>query len=608
MREDENTIVINHRNIFFKKAKKYFGEGKTNEIYYINTILIRHFGFSIEELSCEFLKFDGKGDAKIDHIVVSIDENSYDDLSEVVVALDKIKECDTKKISTEKCKILEVESTHKVKIFIFQLKDQNKKYFSSNEALLMRATIKDLLYANTELLEYLPYNKNIVLLSEILKRLCNSYYYLEMNVFYVVSKEEVDETKLNQTKNEILKIGKALEKEIINKNKISINFAALELDDLIENIDYLIENETKYSLHYDKKEKIELGAGIIITPTLKEYYDFLSCKNNNSFDKSLAEGNVRYYLGETKEVNAEIKSTLEAIAINENEINFFQKNNGATLIVDDYQCNDTTITLDAPKIVNGLQTSNSIFNVLSNIKNSTQYDKHRIILKIIKTKNAEEIKQITWGSNNQTGIKNSDMQSLEEIHLELKEEFWQKGYYYFIKSNLKNKDIPNEIYMTDISKAYFIFKENNTRIAKIKGDAILGDENYKKVFKMENKEELVEYAIFYKKMLTFLDKINMEIFEKQNNSLIKFIIILSITYLIVGDIDLKKIKELSTKINESQFRENFLNLSNFLIRYCKEKNIVGDISRKSKGKILNEDFYAWLKINTSNMKNIKEIK
>ncbi|HBJ80199.1 AIPR family protein [Fusobacterium sp.] len=580
-------MVENMKENFLEKAKKYFGEGKTNEIYYLNTILCKKHNFSIEELSNEKLNFDGKWDSKIDHLVISINNKAYNTLDEIEEILN----------SNEKM--------NEVEVFIFQLKDRDKNSFSTNEALLMRSTIKDMIMLEKSQIEKMPYNVQICHLAELLKKICNSCFgYIKMNVYYIVSHFGTQ----SQTKNEVVNIGIVLGDEITNKKRIEVNFEAIDLVEIVENINYLIENNKKYYIKFKNENIIKTKEGFIGVFSLKEYYDFLSTKSSNYFDKNLAEGNVRYFLGENTEVNIEIVESLNKIKTTPDTIDFLQKNNGTTIIVDDYNIDkdNNKILFLSPKIVNGLQTSNSIFNTLVKEENLSAFEKHNILLKVIKTSEIENIKEISWGSNNQNQITKENLKSLDQIHQNLKKRFKDKDYIYFIKNNIENKSITNEIYMTDIAKAYFIFELKNTRDPKTKGDRILNKENYDKVFNVVNEKKLIEYTIFYKKMLDFLEAKKENIFKNQDNSLIKYITILSITCLTIKEINLENITKLSNEITMEKFENKFEEFSKLIQKYCEEKQIENDISRKSKNKILNEDFFNWLNVEIAKISKISK--
>ena len=390
----------------------------------------------------------------------------------------------------------------------------------------------------------------------------------------------------------------------MDKKRVKVNFSTKDLDDLKESLDYIIENNKKYCLEFSKKRIIEMDNKVIIVPTVAEYYKFLSFKGGNLFDKNLAEGNVRYFLGENS-VNNEIINTLKEIKKQKGQSGFLERNNGITIIVDDYKIDENKIILISPKIVNGLQTSNSIFLVLNQEEDIIPFQDQDIMLKIVKSENRDHIKEICWGSNNQNAITKSDLKTLDEIHQDLQKMFEDRKYIYFIKNNNESKNIKNEIYMSDISKAYFIFELKDSRTPKIKGDSILEKDYFNKVFKEENKEKLIEYTIFYKKMLSFLEEIEENIFNDQDNSLIKYITILSITYLMVEKIELEEIKKLSNEITIDQFRNKFIKFSELIIAYCEEKDIKNDISRKSKTKALNEEFYNWIEEKNSKKTEIK---
>lgn len=132
------------------------------------------------------------------------------------------------------------------------------------------------------------------------------------------------------------------------------------------------------------------------------------------------ESNIRKYLQKTK-INKELAKTLER-----NAKDVFYYNNGITMVVKDYKKEDGSLKLLEPQIVNGAQTSQTIFEklpLISHVQGS-------LLITIIKADNRTVRNDITRFRNSQNAVKGKDLLSLEAFHTSIRGQLKEIGYYY----------------------------------------------------------------------------------------------------------------------------------------------------------------------------------
>jgi len=132
------------------------------------------------------------------------------------------------------------------------------------------------------------------------------------------------------------------------------------------------------------------------------------------------ESNIRKYLQRTK-INKRIEETLEDRANN-----IFYFNNGITIVVKDLEVIGNEVKLVEPQIVNGAQTSKTIYEKLPLITNA----QGGVQVTVIKESNATTRKEITKFRNSQNAVKGQDLISLEAFHSGIRAQLKNFGYYY----------------------------------------------------------------------------------------------------------------------------------------------------------------------------------
>ncbi len=149
------------------------------------------------------------------------------------------------------------------------------------------------------------------------------------------------------------------------------------------------------------------GKSYVGLVSLGKFYEFIT--REGSLRATLFESNVRDHHASAT-VNAQIRETLE---VSGNE-DFWWLNNGVTLLASEASADGNLITVTNALIVNGLQTSYEIFYHFGRI--TSRDDTRSVLVRVIKTTNANSVDNIIKATNSQTRIPSIWLHATEEIH------------------------------------------------------------------------------------------------------------------------------------------------------------------------------------------------
>jgi hypothetical protein len=209
---------------------------------------------------------------------------------------------------------------------------------------------------------------------------------------------------------------------------------------------------------------------------LSSYKSFIT-NNNNNIVESLFEANVRHFQGDN-EVNRKIKETVQR----DFDRDFWWMNNGVTIIASEAEPHPQGLRLHNVQIVNGLQTSIIISEVLPP---STQ-DPRSILVKVIVTQDQDSIDKIISASNSQTQVTPNILRATEDIQRKIESFFLGKGFFYDRRKNFyKNMGKPsNKIFdiksTAQVVHAIMNFDPATARSSPTK--LMKDDEIYRKIF------------------------------------------------------------------------------------------------------------------------------
>lgn len=172
-----------------------------------------------------------------------------------------------------------------------------------------------------------------------------------------------------------------------------------------------------------KGQFVEQYSGLLVgTVGLIDLFDFLQKykRKTGSLDQ-LYEKNVRQFLGDRRKINKGIKDTLET-----DPEKFGLYNNGITIVVSGYRKVADDVAMDDPYVVNGCQTTRTIWQVLENRLNpggsgndsanvawQERVGRGSLVTKIVRSDEAE-IANITKFTNSQNSVRAQDFLALQD--------------------------------------------------------------------------------------------------------------------------------------------------------------------------------------------------
>lgn len=161
--------------------------------------------------------------------------------------------------------------------------------------------------------------------------------------------------------------------------------------------------------------KTEVKKAYAFTCSAAEYLRIL-IKEDDTLRRALFNDNVRDYLGNKGFVNSEIEKT-----VIENPEMFLLCNNGITIVCSDFdQVRDKLVKVENPQIVNGCQTSNSIFN----LRNNPNILKTQLLIRLICTENPNVSNKIVRGTNKQNQVLEEAFEATLPFHQDILEPFF----------------------------------------------------------------------------------------------------------------------------------------------------------------------------------------
>ncbi len=218
------------------------------------------------------------------------------------------------------------------------------------------------------------------------------------------------------------------------------------------------------------------GIGYVGTVKLADYKNFLT-DDDLSIRESLFESNIRHFQGAV-DVNEKIKKTIQT----EQDEDFWWLNNGITIIADNPSLVGTTLSIDNVQIVNGLQTSYSIFLHHAGDKNDTR----SVLVKVIINENKATIDHIIASTNSQNPVSPSLLRATDEIQRDIELFFLNLGYYYDRRKNYyKNQGKPaSKIFgIQTNAQAVEAIMFNNPHITRSKPTSLIKDDTaYNRIF------------------------------------------------------------------------------------------------------------------------------
>jgi hypothetical protein len=256
-----------------------------------------------------------------------------------------------------------------------------------------------------------------------------------------------------------------------------------------------------------------IGGGTISTAhrshvtlvSLKNYLKFI-CEEDDLLQQ-LFEFNVRDYEGQ-KIVNSEMADTIEQYHDKED---FWWFNNGVTIIAPNILVQLPELVIENPMIVNGLQTSNVIFEKREVIQ-SNENDNRSLLVRVVQVADPDIQERIIKATNSQTSLKPLALKATDSQQKDIEEYLLSKGIFYERRKNFyKNRGKPaaHIIDVARLGQSVMAMRMQIPHEARGRpGTFLKNEDNYKKVFPTSiNFDEYVNAANLERKVDAFISKV-----------------------------------------------------------------------------------------------------
>lgn len=200
------------------------------------------------------------------------------------------------------------------------------------------------------------------------------------------------------------------------------NFHFVGSNELVE----LHRKVPSYCLELQFVSQLARGERYVVLCRLSDYHRFVT--DGAQLRRYLFDSNVRDFMGLTR-TNEDIRETLRNTA----SPDFWWLNNGVTILATSASIVGNSIQISDVQIVNGLQTTESIFRHFKT--GVAQEDDRCVLVKIIVTQDVAVRDVIIRATNNQGAVELSSLHATDRIQRDIEEVFLQQGMAYERRKN-----------------------------------------------------------------------------------------------------------------------------------------------------------------------------
>lgn len=240
----------------------------------------------------------------------------------------------------------------------------------------------------------------------------------------------------------------------------------------------LYRRKPNFSIELPFIEYFGRGERYVLLARLADYFEFVT-DEENKLRRYLFDSNVRDFMG-VKGVNEDIRNTLE----NVNSADFWWLNNGVTMLATSARVIGKSIQIEDIQIVNGLQTTESIFNHF-HAGNFDPNDRS-VLVKVLVSKDANVRDAIIRATNNQTNVEIPALHATDKIQRDIEDILLKSNFYYerrtryYANLNIQPSLIISPLY---VAAAYINLIHRNPGAASIlKQKFMRNTESYEEVF------------------------------------------------------------------------------------------------------------------------------
>lgn len=302
---------------------------------------------------------------------------------------------------------------------------------------------------------------------------------------------------------------------VVSKSRQLVDLTKSYFSDCVVSYDFLGASEL-LSLYRKKKEfdlnlpfSEQLSADrqkYIVLCNIKDYYNFLK-DDKDELKRYLFDSNVRDYNGLNK-TNTEILQTLS----NKDNIDFWWLNNGITILSSNAVNMGKFIKIENVQIVNGLQTSYTIFEYFNDCPEVE--DDRKLMVKIITETDGEIRDKIIRATNSQTSIQEASLHATDKIQRDIEDILLKYNMYYERRVNFyKNQGYDESLIYSPLylASGYVSLVGKNVQEAiKLKQKFMQNKISYNLIYEQTPIE-------FWPKIARILRKADLCIIEKRNS-------------------------------------------------------------------------------------------
>jgi AIPR protein len=241
----------------------------------------------------------------------------------------------------------------------------------------------------------------------------------------------------------------------------------------------LFRRTKQFSLELPFVEHVSAGAGsYMVLARLREYWRFVSDENGN-LRRYLFDSNVRDFLRGTR-VNDDIADSLRA----ESGPDFWWLNNGVTILATKAALSGKTLSLQDIQIVNGLQTTETIYRHFGEAAGSP--DERMLLVKILVSTDPSVRDKIIRATNNQNAVELASLHATDKIQRDIEDILEKNEWFYERRKNYyRNIGKPAQRFVTPLYLASgvlsLVFK-NPAAAARLRNRFMRNQLSYDAVF------------------------------------------------------------------------------------------------------------------------------
>jgi hypothetical protein len=270
--------------------------------------------------------------------------------------------------------------------------------------------------------------------------------------------------------------GRAIVGSITSSNE-QVRFEFFGPKDFISAIS--LENHFKESgsLQVVGKEILERSdgdiRGVIASIDARSFIELISTSDKTGVKRHLFEENLRVFLGAKGGYNEQI---IESASRSDSYL-FWYLNNGITITCKNFSYNkghsNPTLQIDEFQIVNGAQTSHSLFAAFQN--NSSAFDDLVLMVRVYATDRQDIAERVAVATNSQARIQGRDLRANHSAMKSLELAFRQRGYHFERKKGMfADKKEELRIDALKLGQIIFAYHLHEPEKSKSESDTIFG--------------------------------------------------------------------------------------------------------------------------------------